>query len=367
MCAETPRAEETGTFSCEILPDGTPRFTQVLRWEPDPNVSFYRVIVQTGSGENIADSRTEKPELRLCLGPGEYRFRIVLFNVLGKPELELPWKPFTVKRAEIPRIRNWSPKAWYLEEFSSVLSLSGRDLIPGATIVLTLTTNDSVRLKGEVIEQDGTSRLRVEFPSMFVQTGTYTLTLTNPGGLSTVLPGAVVVGFQRPVDLQLSAGIAPWVSLYDSWYTQTWPGTVFPVSAVCRCTVYVLKTGFGHFGGELAAGGRFMSGGIEGAGIRLILGSAGLNAVYRLRVSNTLSVTARAGGGIMMSGLSFDYADTGGAALTSVDPCLSAGLSLTYRLTKKTFLEAGADWVQMFASEFTAGGVMPFISTGYSF
>ena len=361
------RADIEGEYHLEFLADGTPRFTQVLRWEPDPNVSLYRVIVQNESGEIVVDTRTERSELNLCLEPGAYRVRIVLFNLLGKPEFELPWKSFTVKQARTPRIRSASPKTWYLEEPSPVLVLSGQDLVPGATVELTLPTNDSVRLKGEVIEHAGTSRIRVVFPSDVVRSGTYTLTITNPGGLSTVLPGAIVVKYRRPVDVQISAGFSPWVSLYDSWYTRTWPGTVFPASAVCRWTVHFMKTDHGHFGGELTAGGRFMSGGTEGAEIRLLFGSAGLNAVYRLLLSKTLNANLRAGGSVMMSFLSFEYDGTEGATLISLDPGISAGLSLSYRLSRNVFLEAGADWSQIFASEYTGGGVMPFIAAGYTF
>ena len=360
-------AEETGDFSFKLLPDGTPRFTQVLRWEHDPNVSFYRVYVQTASGENITEERTEQPELQLNLEPGEYRFRVILFNLLEKPELELPWNTFTVKRAEIPRIGNWFPGAWYLDELDPVLSLSGTDLMPGAKVVLSHTTRESVYLNGEVVEQEGTTRVNIRFPSMLVQTGTYSFTLTNPGGLTAVIPRALDVSFQRPVDLHVSAGFAPWLPLYDSWSVQTWPGTVFPLSAVARFSVHFLKTGIGYFGGELTTGGRFMSGGIEGADIRSVSGSVGLNAVYRLLFSKTLSVSARAGGGIVLSNHVFEYAGRKGATLSSIDPCISAGVSLTRHLTKKIFLEAGADWMQMFASEFTAGGIMPFICAGYSF
>lgn|GEM_PF-3884436 len=74
-----------GEYYHEILPDRTVRFTQVLRWDGDPNVFAYEVTVETEAGELVSTWRTEEPVLRINLVPGQYRCCVVLYNLLGKP------------------------------------------------------------------------------------------------------------------------------------------------------------------------------------------------------------------------------------------------------------------------------------------
>ncbi|HUJ76432.1 MAG TPA: hypothetical protein VL359_16340, partial [bacterium] len=103
-------AEDLGEFSFVMGADGAPRFTQVLRWSADPNVLYYQVTVQTGAGDEVGTWKVETPALTLNLAPGAYRYRVVLYNLLGKPEVELPWHPIEVRKAEVPHIASCAPR-----------------------------------------------------------------------------------------------------------------------------------------------------------------------------------------------------------------------------------------------------------------
>jgi len=136
LLASRPAAEEAGEYLLDFLPDGSPHYTQVLRWDADPNVLYFEVTLQTGAGEDISVSKVAEPRLELNLSPGEYRYRIVLYNILRKPELELPWQEFSVLKAEFPRVARHEPKLWFVEDREASLTLWGKDLIPGARVVL---------------------------------------------------------------------------------------------------------------------------------------------------------------------------------------------------------------------------------------
>jgi hypothetical protein len=357
-------AQALGECPLEILADGTPRFTQVLRWEADPNVLCYELILQTGSGEQLASWRLEEPTLRLQLRPGEYRYRIIAFNMLGRPELELPWRSIVVLKAEMPRITGLSKNLWFLEDLKPELGLSGENLVPGAKVVLAAATSTAEPILGNVLERSGTSKLSVGFPDNRLEPGEYSLVLTNPGGITVTVPGALSVRYLKPLELNATLGFAPWISLYDSWYVDAWPGTFFPLGSMSRFSAYFVRRPHANFGAELSFGGRFMKGGIEAASIDTQIGLLGLNGICKYPFSRSISAVLRVGGGLAMSHHQFSYGSVDGRDIYSVDPYASAGISVQSYLTKTLFLEAGSDWMHILTKDFTAGGLMPFLSAG---
>jgi hypothetical protein len=198
--------ETIGMYSCEIQADGTPRFTQMLRWAADPNVLCYDVTVQTISGVEVLATSVNEPALALHLAPGQYRYRIVLCNLLGKPEMELPWKTITVLKAEIPRIADLSPRVWFLDDLKPEVSIKGTNLMPGATIALQREGSATVPVHGRELGRVGSRELRVAFPVTGIVAGRYALVVTDPGGLSHTVSNALTVGFQKPLSLVFSGG-----------------------------------------------------------------------------------------------------------------------------------------------------------------
>ncbi len=197
-------AQQMGKYSFEILPDGTPHYTQLLRWEPVENVLYYEVTVRDGTGREISTARVDDHELKLCLSPGEYGYRIVLYDVLRKPAITLPWQELTVLEAEIPRVTGSAPRAWFLEDGRPpFLTLSGSELVPGAIFLLKPADGSGGPVEGEELGREGESTVRVSFPSRTLAEGEYSLVVTNPGGLSVSLPRALVVRHMLPAPVVL--------------------------------------------------------------------------------------------------------------------------------------------------------------------
>ena len=192
-------AEQTGEFSFTLRPDGTPEFTQVLRWNGDTNALYYEVTLQTADGRPLSEIRLEEPVLRLNLSPGEYRYRIAAYNLLRKPEVTLPWCDITVLQAEFPQITDTLPKMWFLDDLMPELTLRGEQLIQGATAVLRREgAAPGNPVTGSEIGREGTSAVIISFPAASVTTGIYTVEITNPGGLSFTYPHALLVRRMLP-------------------------------------------------------------------------------------------------------------------------------------------------------------------------
>lgn len=203
--AQLLHADQTGDFYFETLPDGTPRFTQVLRWEGDPNVLYYEVTLETSEGRRISVSRVEEPLLELNLRPGAYRYRIVLYNLLRRPEITLPWKEIEILKAETPHVDASTPRMWFLEDLKPTLTLRGERLMAGATVVLKRDGVPSTVVTATASPAEGTSTASVIFPALPLSEGEYSLEITNPGGLSSSLPDALLVRHMLPA----ASGLEP--------------------------------------------------------------------------------------------------------------------------------------------------------------
>jgi hypothetical protein len=175
----------------------------VLRWDADPNVLYYELTLQTAAGERLSVFKLTESRLALNLSPGEYRYRITAYNVLRKPEIELPWQEFSVLKAELPRIVRHEPKLRYAEDADASLTLWGEHLIPGARITLKRGDPSAAEVEGRETGREGISpggasadvsaAVRFSFPAEALRSGKYSLRLTNPGGLWTEIRSALVV------------------------------------------------------------------------------------------------------------------------------------------------------------------------------
>ena len=132
------------------------------------------------------------------LSPGEYRYRIVFYNLLRKPEITLDWQSFTVRKAEIPRISTHAPDGWFLEDGPPLVTVEGSELMTGAAVSLVKNDAPDKGHAGTELERKGTSSVLMEFPSDTLTTGVYDIVFTNPGGLSSAAAGAIRLRHKLP-------------------------------------------------------------------------------------------------------------------------------------------------------------------------
>lgn len=114
--------------------EGAVVFTQSLKWDPVPYCPYYDVTIEksgkNGTWASVHETRVETAELKVRLQPGEYRYRLVVYDVLGRVSLTSEWFPFTVIRALQPKVSSVSPGTIFFEEENSdVFSIDGANLL----------------------------------------------------------------------------------------------------------------------------------------------------------------------------------------------------------------------------------------------
>jgi hypothetical protein len=317
--------QTVGEYSYEKGPDGTPRFTQTLRWTADPNVRSYEVTVQTASGTPVLAASVTEPTISLHLAPGTYRYRIVLCNLLGKPEMELPWKDITVLKAEVPRIANYEPRIWFLDDLKPEITLRGENLMPGATIELRREASEEAPVRGRELGRVGSRELRVAFPVTSITAGRYAIVVTDPGGLSHTVSNALTVRFQKPLSLVFSGGYG--IPLAESAQYFTAAG------GLEAGLTYHLPESVFELGGSLSYS--FEQTQIP-LSVSIAAARATVGAVFPL--SSWLSALCYASGGYyftMLNDLSVSASDPwvggGGGLLVAVDPDLSLSMAAEYQ------------------------------------
>ncbi len=340
---------------------------QTLSWESSDAVMNYEVVVVDASGLEVFHQTVEQPRVELNLKPGSYRFKIIAYNLLEKPEGEAPWEPLEVLRAEIPQPKALLPETLYLEDPVHRFTVQGEFFKEGATYILVKDQTPEVTATGRVVTHSSDQEVSLEFPGLEFAFGTYSLTVQNPGGLKRTLKAALKVKYEKPFDVHLSAGYAPVVPLYDDWFKQTWSQAVYPLAAVARLEVLFLKRAQDSFG--LGLDGTYWSGsgGISTAVINSQTYSGGLSLVYNYLFSKQLRGVARVGGGLTAAQYAFDYNGIAGAKLGSLDPYASLGAGGSFWFTRNWYVEGDLDLVHGFDNGYSTGLFRPSASAGFSF
>lgn len=358
--AEPPQSVD---FFYRLDPSGKAVFSQFLRWESDPGVLDFQVIIRDSSGAAVIDERGAEPQREVHLAPGAYTYKIIAYNFLGKAETETEWIPIEVIKAEQPAITSTSPRTIYMDTFDERVTVFGEKLVEDGTICLIDAAGK--KYLGAVKGRKGDREVVVVFPNEAYRPGVYALSIENPGGLSTLIEKALAVRFQRPMDILFSVGYAPSVALYDSWYVEEWTSSFRPLGVCAQLGVLFLKRNWGSLGLELDAAGRRMFGGSTEAAFTSDFLLLGANVLYKTRFSRQFHGVARAGGGLAKSIHSFDYDGFSGPDTISYDPYAGVGVALQAFLPCKVYGELGMDVSWLFLLGHNAISLTPKLCVGY--
>jgi hypothetical protein len=358
------QAAEAKPYYFTLGDDGNPVFTQVIRWEGDPDALEYEVIVLDSSGATFLDERSSEAAIELHLAPGAYKYRIVTYNLLGKAEAETDWIGITIIKAEQPALSGASPAAIYMDSLDGRVTIEGEKLLPDGIASL-VPANGRPASAGTVVTRKGEEEIVVVFPDKAYEPGDYSLSFVNPGGLTATLDQALKIRFQRPVDLLVSLGYAPYVALGDAWALASWPGALKPLGFEAKIDFFFVKQGWGFLGLEAGAQWSHMPGGEPKAVLTSDFVLMGAGALYKYRFTRRLHGLARLGGGLAWSYHSFDYEGFAGPTAWSFDPYANAGLALQAFLPIKLYGEIAVDFSDIFLIGHNLLGVTPKLCVGY--
>jgi hypothetical protein len=345
---------------------GNPVFEQHIEWDGDPNALKYELTIRGKDGSETGTYETETPEQRVSLRPGDYEYRIDTYSVLGRIEDSTDWIPMTVIEAIYPEIDGITPRNVYIENLNGIFTITGKHFQDGCVVKLRSASGLSA-YSGKILGKTGNEEITTEFPGNAYNPGIYTIEVLNPSGLSRSVKNAVQIRYQKPVDIAIGGGYAPYFLLHDSWSAGIWNRVFYPLGAGASADIFFIKRQWGYVGIELAGSYRYLAGGPADSVITSHEFTASANAIAALRISRTILALARAGGGACSSYHAFSYGDLAGPKTESFDPHARAGISARFLLPFRTYAEVGAEYSCVFYMNHVTGGIAPSVSFGYQY
>ena len=183
----------------EIVYFQEPRLVQRLVWIGDPYALHYELLIEKeedGVYQSLISEITTATSIEVSLSPGQYRYGVIPYDMLGNPAESPEWTAFEVLPALRPEPSNFSPASFALDQ-DAVLTLSifGRNLVQGAEIFLRSLDFDEDPIVPMTINilNDG-REARALFDAGLLQSGDYEIHIRNPGGLEAGIRGFAVTG-----------------------------------------------------------------------------------------------------------------------------------------------------------------------------
>ena len=176
-------------FAQDVL-NPPPHFEQKLSWSADANAYEFKVEIQDEK-TGVSDFFTTKENFITFSKPaGNYRYRVTAFDLLGREAPVSKWQNFTITKAVQPKIINIADSASFRADFNED---SGKTEIPAE--IEGIVENSKIELvnesSGKIInpkilknDKKSSDENKEKLAAENISEGTYTLKITNPGGLS---------------------------------------------------------------------------------------------------------------------------------------------------------------------------------------
>ena len=382
---------------------------QQLEWEEEnPEfVQYYEVIIQKYDEEFVAYSESNRLKtednssyirIQPLLSPGNYRFKVITYDLIGLPSVESEWKTFSIYKAFKPQINDISSKVngsstLYLEEMNDgIFSVSGRNLfeIPENekdiqfTKYYVVNQNDKKQniLVPEILNVENNNR-KIEFQLNMkdLDVGVYDFVAEDASGLKSESNNNSIftVKFKKKVDFDLSAGYVLPVILFDDTINRYMGSNLWPLSGTFRMSFMPFKRSFGYFGVGLAGTYSRLIAEFPQYKIDGNLITAHLNFVYQLpirfRIKNSeqrrhaFSLELHGGiGATFFNDIVFHFPhDINSKPLNSLNLSFDVGGAVQVYITSRLYAEVGVDFVMAFVKDMQFGVLHPSVCIGWQF
>jgi hypothetical protein len=348
------------------------RFVQLLSWEAQESVLYYKAEIEKQTGELWEEAltvKTEEPFLESSLPPGTYRYRVRAYDFLERPGLlASDWVRFEIAPAMQPELFRFSPEGFYLDEAVAwTITISGKNFADGIEVFLEGPQGSRIKPESVTVGQSR-NEARLMFSYGQLDMGAYIIHVANPGGLTAEIR-TFKVAFRKPVDINVSAGYRPLVPLYGH-INELLGRDFFPAGAYSRLSVIPVKEPWGYAGVEIEPSWSYIPVTEKKHETHAQMPGAAIYGMYRRWFSNrAMNLDFRIGGGLYSF---LDYYltfDSGSADLTiTLTPAIVAGVSFQWFIKKPFFIEAGLDFSQFLTADDPAPAYLqPFAGAGWQF
>jgi len=355
-------------------------FFQRLRWEEAQYAVSYHVVLERkrdnlDSYMEVLRRNVNEPFLDISVPFGEYRYRVMSFNILGLVDSQSDWEYFVVLQALQPSIVDFSPGTFYLDRLSPrIIILYGENLLPDSEIYLVNLSPDADTGEPAIIYpvekhcNELGENARLIFAEEDLVSGSYEIFVRNAGGLET-RKGVFRIAVAKPFDINVSGGYTPMLTLFGQ--KEHFLDHVFiPLSFSIRGSFIPFKKSFGFIGFEIDSLWSYITSSQEDFNTRAQLVLVNANLLYQyFLVRRTLSINARAGVGFAgLFNYRFKY-NTGKSSspMSTAAFTYNLGASVEWLVYKQFFIEGGFDYIHITHPEIPLGFIRIGMFAGYQF
>ena len=381
---------------------------QYLEWEEeDPEfVLNYEVVIEvlekeSGIYTEINRLQTETNntyiQVKPFLPPGNYRYKVITYNLIGIAVVESDWFEFRIVKAFKPEISNISAEVnhsstLFLDEINNgIFNIVGKNLFeePNNGNEISFTTYELKNKKKKNAEplipkilelDDKNRRLKIQFDMDDLDVGTYIFMATDASGLKNVIDkkNEIIVKFKKSVDFDISGGYTLPI-IFDETINKYMDSSVWPLSLYARLSFIPFKHRFGYFGMGLTSSYTRMISNKDTYRIGGNLLTANALFVYQFPIRIKLKTSGQqkhiitldfhAGAGFTFFNdfkFHFDH-NIVSNPLNSLNISIDFGFAAQIYITNRLYTEIGADYIMSFISDMEFGMLEPQISIGWQF
>ena len=382
---------------------------QLLEWieEDSDFVQYYEVIIErcnekTGEYLEVNKLKTEDntPSVKIqpLLSPGNYRYKVITFDLIGLPSVESDWMKFSIYRAFKPEINDISSKVngsatLYLEEINDgAFSISGKNLFDlqkkdtdisfSSYLLVNQNQKKQRKIYPSLLDVANKNRkIEVQFDMKDLDVGSYDFLAIDASGLKSEVSNdsKITVKFKKRVDFDVSAGYLCPIILFDNTINHYMGANIWPVSATARASFMPFKHNFGYLGIGVVGTYTRMFSDTSVYSIDGNLITAHLNFIYQLPVrfkipnenkrKHALTLELHGGfGTTYFNNIAFHFAhNIDSEPLNSINLSFDVGIALQLYVTNRLYTELCTDFVMAFMSDMQFGVLHPSVSIGWQF
>ncbi|MDR2841883.1 MAG: hypothetical protein LBV52_01625 [Spirochaetaceae bacterium] len=234
----------------------TTHIVQHITWSEGSDVLQYKLIIEknnNGVFTEVINQNTTQPAADISLPPGEYRYRVVVYDLLGRERPNSQWSKLTVLQALKPEIDSWTPDIFYTNDLGPfTIELSGKNMQPDSSFFLLNTAGESIEITKTNVNDSG-KKAQITIAKAGLQEGVLKFYVENPGGLKSE-ECMVIITFREKTPtrkiLNFSQGwgpIIPVKSNFSGYFNKEW----YPLGASLRLSILPFQKSFSHFGIEI--------------------------------------------------------------------------------------------------------------------